>query len=231
MPTPRIHSTPPDAARERVRETVLLGEVSFEIERPLGSDVLIQHPGANAAYQSDAYIPYWAELWPASRMLAKAVLREPGELHGHVLEVACGLGLAGLAALHRGCEVTFSDIDELAVRFAADNARRNHFTQFQTTAIDLRSPPSGLQYALILGADLLYEPQMIEPVVAFLAHALTPAGQAWIADPDRVSSRPFAHHCRQAGLVVTSEFARAGEPGGERTKGTIYRVRRGEPNH
>ena len=31
---------------------------------------------------------------------------------------------------------------------------------------------------------------------------------------------------RVAGLAVERAFARAGEPGGERTKGTIYRVRR-----
>lgn len=232
MTPPRIHSTPPEAVTERIRETVLLDDVNFRIERPGGTDQLFDHPAVRAAYAADEYIPYWSELWPASRMLAKAVLREdwtkyPPSPSGKVkvLEVACGLGLAGIAALYRGLHVTFSDIDELAVHFAAGNARLNGFRDFTTAAIDLRSPPEE-QFGVILGADLLYEQRMVEPVVEFLKATLTPDGVALIADPDRLSARPFRWTAEQAGLIVEASFARAGEPGGERTKGTIYRIRR-----
>jgi predicted nicotinamide N-methyase len=122
--------------------------------------------------------------------------------------------------------VTFSDIDELAVRFAAANARLNGFTDFATAAIDLRSAPAGLSVPVLLGADLLYEPRMVEPVVAFVDAVLAPGGVALIADPDRISARPFKWHCQNAGLHVEAAFARAGEPGGGRTKGTVYRITR-----
>ena len=234
MPTPRIHSTPPDAVTERVREKVFIDGRTFHLERPGDYDAMFDHPAVRAAYASDDYIPYWADLWPAARMLAKAVCREPwadyprpegGKLHA--LEIACGLGLPGVAALSCGLRVTFSDIDELAVRYAADNARRNKLTDFDTAAIDLRSPPPGLAPDVVLGADLLYEERLVGPVVDFLSAVLTPTGVALLADPDRVAAKAFGHECRLAGLAVEKAFARAGQPGGERTKGTIYRVRRG----
>ena len=233
MATPRIHSTPPEAVSERVREKVFIDGHTFHLERPGGSDALFDHPAVRAAYAADDYIPYWADLWPAARMLAKAIGREPWASYSradgaklHALEIACGLGLPGIAALKCGLRVTFTDIDELALRYAAENAVRNGYTDFDTAAIDLRSPPAGLQFDVILGADLLYDEKLVGPVVAFLKSALSPTGVALLADPDRIAAKPFGHECRVAGLAVERGFARAGEPGGERTKGTIYRVRR-----
>ena len=224
---PRLHSTPADAVRERVREKVFLDGRTILLDRPSAADRLFDHPAVQAAYAADDYVPYWSELWPAARMLAKAVRREPWPAGAKLdaLEVGCGLGLAGIVALGCGLRVTFSDVDELAVRFAADNARLNGFAEFATAAIDLRSPPAGLMYPVILGSDLLYEPRMVEPVVSFVKAVLAPGGVCLIADPDRSSARPFGYALWNAGLAVEASAARAGEPGGGRTKGTVYRIR------
>jgi predicted nicotinamide N-methyase len=227
---PRIHSTPPEAVTGRTRDKVFLDGRTFLIDRPTDSDRLFDHPAVRVAYAADDYVPYWADLWPAARMLSKAVLREPWPVTAgeqlHALEIACGLGLPGIVALACGLRVTFTDIDELALSFAAANARLNKLTNFDTAAIDLRSPPPGLCFDVILGADLLYEDRLVAPVAAFLAATLTPTGVALLADPDRVAAKAFGHECRLAGLTVERAFARAGEPGGERTKGTVYRIRR-----
>src|SRR5689334_18755597 len=181
MSSPRFHSTPADAVKERIRETVHIDGHTFHLDRPGGSDLMFDHPAVRAAYAADEYIPYWAELWPAARMLAKAVLKEPWDRYPKppggklaALEVGCGLGLAGIAALSRGLRVTFTDVDELALTFASANARLNGFTDFTTAAVDLRSPPPGLTAGVVLGSDLLYEPRMVEPVVNFLLAVLTP---------------------------------------------------------
>ena len=226
MTEPYPFSTPWAAVRERVRETVFLGDRTFRLDRPGGSDHLLDHPAVRATFAATGYMPYWADLWPAARMLAKAVLREPWPSDGNLaaVEVGCGLGLAGIAALSRGLRVTFSDCDELAVTFAAGNARLNGFTEFATAVVDLRAPPPGMTYPIILGSDLLYEAAMVDPLVRFLDAVLVPGGLALIADPDRPSARTFCREAADAGLVVVPVFARAGEPGGERTKGTIYRI-------
>jgi predicted nicotinamide N-methyase len=226
---PRFHATPPDIVAETVRETVFVGEYTFRLDRPADSDRLLDHPWCRSAYAADGYVPYWPTLWPSARMLAKAVLREPWEAHPQpvrVLEVGCGLGLAGIACLARGLSVTFSDVDETALAFAAANARLNGYAGgFRTRLIDFRCPPGDARHPVVIGSDLMYEERMVEALVDLLDAVLAPGGVCLIADPDRMPARVFRWKLEAAGYAVIPEFARAGEPGGERTKGTIYRIR------
>jgi predicted nicotinamide N-methyase len=229
---PRIHATPPEAVAETVREAVFIGDYTFQIERPVDSDKLLDHPWVRSAYAADEYVPYWPTLWPAARMLAKVVVREPWKKYPQpvrVLEVGCGLGLAGIACLARGLNVTFSDVDETALTFAVANARLNGFTTgFRTMPIDFRAPPEDEQYPVVIGSDLMYEQRLVEPLVGLLRAVLAPGGICVIADPDRLAARVFKWKLEEAGYHVTAQFIRAGEPGGERTKGTLYRIRKWE---
>lgn len=227
----RIHSTPDEAVADRVREKVIVEGRTFTLERPAGLDKVFDHPAVRSAYAADEYIPYWTDLWAAGRMLAKVVLKEPWtKLTGFaypppVLEVGCGLGLGGIAALARGLPVTFSDVDETACGFAATNARLNGFADYKLLPLDLRSPPAGLTFPVVIGSDLMYEQRMVEPLAEFIQAVLAPGGVALITDPDRVSARSFRWQAGQSGLHVEASLVRAGEPGGERIKGTLYRLR------
>jgi predicted nicotinamide N-methyase len=225
---PRLHATPEAAVCDLVRETVRVEGRTFRLDRPAGLDKVFDHPAVRSAYAADEYIPYWTDLWAAGRMLAKVVLREPWErfvAHPAVLEIGCGLGLGGIAALARGLPVTFSDCDKTAVAFAAANARLNGFTDFATLPLDLRSPPAGPWFPVVIGSDLMYEQRLVEPLAHFLKVVLSPGGLALITDPDRTSARSFRWAAGQAGLTAEPSFIRAGEPGGDRVKGTLYRVR------
>ena len=66
-----------EAIEKTVREKVIVEGRTFLITRPDESDRLLDHPYVRAAFAADEYMPYWADLWPAARMLAKAILREP----------------------------------------------------------------------------------------------------------------------------------------------------------
>jgi predicted nicotinamide N-methyase len=226
---PRFHATPLEAVAETIRESVFIDDHTFFIERPTDSDRLFDHPWVRSAYVADEYTPYWPTLWPSARMLAKAVVREPWETYPQpvrVLEVGCGLGLAGIACLSRGLDVTFTDVDETALMFAARNARHNGFTTgYRTMPLDFRCPPEDAKYPVVIGSDLMYEERMVNPLVALLAAVLAPDGVCFITDPDRAAARVFKWKLQEAGYDVSPEFIRAGEPGGERTKGTLYRIR------
>ena len=226
---PRYHATPPEAVRETVREAVFIDDYTFHIERPVDAESLFDHPWVRSAYAADQYAPYWATLWPSARMLAKAVVREPWDQYPapvRVLEIGCGLGLAGIACLARGLEVTFSDVDETALVFAAANARHNGYsTGFRTRLLDFRCPTADAKYPVVIGSDLMYEERLVDPLVELLEAVLSPGGVCLIADPDRAAARVFKWKLQEAGYDVTTDFARAGEPGGERTKGTLYRIR------
>src|SRR5262249_45371048 len=140
------------------------------------------------AFAADEYLPYWADLWPAARMLAKAILREPFTPGLSALEVGCGLGLPGVAALSRGLRVTFSDYDATALRFAADNARLNGFDNFELLQIDWRPPPANARFPVVLASDLIYELRNVAPLVNLVKHVLQPDGVCLMTDQDRVPS-------------------------------------------
>src|SRR5215472_2380055 len=122
-----LPETPLEAIRKVVRDQVIIENQTFWIDHPDESDRLLDDPVIRSAFAADEYLPYWADLWPAARMLAKAILREPWMPGLEALEIGCGLGLPGIVALSRGLRVTFSDYDPCALRFAADNARLNGF--------------------------------------------------------------------------------------------------------
>ena len=218
--------TPLDALGPLLREQVIVEDRTFVIARPSESDRLLDHPSVRSAFATDEYMPYWADLWPAARMLAKAILREPWVPGVRALEVGCGLGLPGITALAMGLHVTFSDYDATALRFAADNARANGFHAFDTLQMDWRYPPEDLQFPLILASDLIYEMRNVAPLVALIQKMLEPGGVCLLTDQDRVPSHVLRDTLTAEGLPFATNIMRAGEPGGRRLKGTLYRITR-----
>ena len=208
-----------------VRERVIVEGREFIICRPSESERLLDLPAVHEAFKKDEYMPYWADLWPASRMLAKAILRERWTSGQEALEVGCGLGLPGVAALAMGLRVTFTDYDPCALRFAADNARLNGFDDLRTQLLDWRHPPAGLRVPVLLASDLVYEVRNVEPLVQFVKQVLAPNGVCLLTDQDRIPAQALRDALAAAGLPYTTQIARAGEPGGQRLKGTLYRIR------
>jgi predicted nicotinamide N-methyase len=201
-----------------VTETVIVEEQSFAIQKPSCSD------GPLEGLRD--YTPYWADLWPGARMLAKVVLREPWTPGTQALELGCGLGLPGIVALSRGLRVTFSDRDPCALHFAAENSRHNGFDDFATLQLDWANPPAGVQFPVIFGAELVYEASHAELLAGVITRLLAPNGACWLTDLERIPARILHQALRDAGLSFTTEFVRAGEPGGRRWKGTLYRIKR-----
>lgn len=202
-----------------VTEKIFVEDQTFLIRRPSDSDRPVddEAPGA--------YTPFWADVWPAARMLAKVILRESWTPRTEALELGCGLGLPGIVALSRGLVVTFSDFDECALRFADGNARLNGYNDFRTLLLDWRQPPAGLQFPVIFGADLIYEAGHAEWLAGVIRQMLAPNGTGWLTDLERIPVRFLHDALSQAGLTFETQIVRAGEPGGRRFKGTLYRIR------
>jgi len=216
--------TPWNSIGPLVKENVIIAGRAFVIERPSRSDHLLDDSSVQAAFSADEYLPYWTDLWPAARMLAKVILREPWTPGLKALELGCGLALPGIAALSQGLRVTFADYDRTALRFAAKNARANHFQDFDLLPLDWRYPPDDLAFPVILASDLAYELRNLAPLAALIKKALTPGGICLLTDPDRPLAPRLREELTFEGLKFTTEVVRAGEPGGQRTKGTLYRI-------
>jgi predicted nicotinamide N-methyase len=223
----QLPEIPWDALGPILREQVLIEEQAFLITRPDESDRLLDHPFVRSAFAADEYLPYWADLWPAARMLAKAIIREAWTPGTEALEIGCGLGLPGIVALSKGLRVTFSDYDATALRFAIENARLNGFHEFRVLQMDWRSPPADLQVPVLLGSDLIYEQRNVEPLVTLIKRLLAPSGFCLLTDQDRIPSAGLRETLASQGFLFTTQAVRAGEPGGRRVKGTLYRIRHG----
>jgi predicted nicotinamide N-methyase len=223
---PFFHTTPFEALQALVREKVIVDRRTFFITRPSESERIQDHPAVQAALEKDDYLPYWTDLWPAARMLAKVILREPPRPGTRVLELGCGLGLPGIAALACGLRVTFSDCDATALEFAAANARANGFRDFGLSLLDWRNPPDGLRFPVVLASDLVYELRNINPIVAFLKRSLEPDGVCLLTDQDRLPAYNLREALDGEGMVYTTQTLHAGEPGGRRIRGTLYRIGR-----
>jgi predicted nicotinamide N-methyase len=219
-----LPETPLDAIQDLIDEKVIIEGRTFLISHPKDSDKLLDHPMVRAAFAADEYMPYWTDLWPAARMLAKAIMRENWQPGLQALEIGCGLGLPGIAALTKGIRVTFSDYDATALKFATLNAEANGFDQIETMQLDWRYPPENIKFPLVLGADLIYEARNVNPVVHLIKKMLAPAGLALLADQDRIPTEPLHQAFADHGLHFTTKVMHAGEPGGRRLKGTLYRI-------
>lgn len=203
---------------------------TISLVRPDDPDRLLDEPGVLAWNRVDDYMPYWAYLWPGAVLLSEVVAREPWHEGTRVLEIGCGLGLAGIVGLLQGLSVRFTDYDTTPLDFASRSTLANSIdpSRFSTARLDWREPPDE-SYELILGADVLYEHRLVPLVAGLLARMLAPGGLAPIAGPYRVAAEGFAKALEGTGLSCEEVPVKAESDELGTINGTLYRVSRPEP--
>jgi predicted nicotinamide N-methyase len=182
-------------------------EYSFEARTlkltiPDRPDALLEDPEVLAANDRDDYMPYWAYLWPAAIYMSKAVMDADWPVGTRVLELGCGVGLVGVAARAKGCQVTMTDYDAKSVIVAKHNARLNGFDDVDVFELDWRTPPQAT-YPVILGCDLLYEQRNLLPILDLMETMLEPGGVCWLADGGRSVAHQFWYLARERGYAVS----------------------------
>ena len=196
---------------------------SLSILKPSNSDDLI----SEADYVRDERLPYWADVWPSSLILARRMTNDAGAGRS-VLELGCGLGIVSITAMRSGFTVLASDYYEDALRFTRANAWRNLRREPAVRMIDWRALPPDLgTYDLIIAADVLYEMAYAELVADALVAALAPRGMAIIADPGRVAVDDFVDACTARGLTRIDRDTYPFVEGAIRQKITLFSIRRG----
>ena len=179
-------------------ETVTVAGRQYVLRKPANADHLI----SEADYVQDERLPYWADLWPASKQLATTLLEEDGRGRT-LLELGCGLGLATVAAMDAGFEVTATDYYQDALHVTRGNAARNLGREPRVRLVDWRQWPDDLGlFDTVIAADVIYEVEYSTLVAQCLARALAPEGEAIIADPGRVALAGFFEALPQCGLVL-----------------------------
>jgi predicted nicotinamide N-methyase len=197
-----------------VEETVVLDGHEIVIERPRNSEALLDED----AFEHEEFLPYWAELWPSSRALARKVLGR--SLRGQpTLELGCGLALPSICAALAGGRVLATDWSPESILYAETNARHNG-VEIETAICSWAEPAAIVErgpWSLVLASDVLYERRNVDQLLALLPLLVT-SGEVWIADPGRATADGFVERAR-ADWELDSTPAGAGPV-------TIHRLRR-----
>jgi predicted nicotinamide N-methyase len=182
-------------------ETLIIEGHPIEIELPAEPEAMLEQALQGEATGADGWDPYWGLLWAASPATATLVLKQSWPSEWRCLELGCGVGLTGIAALKAGLHVTFSDQSSAAVAVAQSNAARNGFPHAEGLVFPWHIPPNP-QFHLVLASDVLYDRSGHEPMLTTLRAVLAPEGLVWIGDAGRSNAPHFVELARSQGWNV-----------------------------
>jgi predicted nicotinamide N-methyase len=198
--------------RDLVEEVVAVDGRDLRLLRPRDSEALLDEE----AFEREEFLPYWAELWPSSLALARAIAKRA--LRGaRTLELGCGLGLPSIAAALAGGRVLATDWSVEAVEITAANAERNG-VRLDTLVCSWTEPELLLARApwdLVLASDVLYERRNADLLLDLLPRL---TDEVWLADPGRPPATPFLEAAAKAWEISST-------PAAELANGAVHRLR------
>lgn len=154
-----------------------------------------------AEVQEEDEIPFWAELWPAARALARFMASNQTLVQLKVLELGAGLGLPGIVAAAQGAHVVQTDYSPAAVAACAHNAGINGVTTSPVMA-DWRSFPDLGVFDWCIASDVLYEPTFHANLLEIFDQVLAPQGRIVISDPGREYAKKFMAQLAERGFCI-----------------------------
>ena len=168
---------------------ILGRNITFEL--PASQDQLLEFAIKSETAGSSDADPYWGSLWETSPRTAALILQHQWPSRLKALELGCGIGVTGIAALFAGHEVTFSDHATAAVRLAVNNAGLNGFPNSAGKVFDWRQPPKSSHYDFVFGSDLLYDTSNHQPLLNVIQQMLNADGIAWLGEAGRANADVF----------------------------------------
>ena len=208
--------------RTSIEEAIVDGQV-YSILKPANSDDLIREED----FVKDERLPYWADLWPSSIVLAGKLLELDGAGRS-ALELGCGVGLSTLAANSAGFDVLSTDYYQDALDVTRANVFRNQGKTARTRLVDWRHVPKDLgTFDVVFASDVLYEKEYALLLPIILCRVLAQHGVALIADPGRIAAPMFVEACEAHRLEIRRTETRPFAAGEIKQKIDIYEIGRG----
>jgi len=208
--------------------SILVGDHYFSI-RALKDKQQFSDPDgvAERAGVSSSTWPLFGTVWPSGMILAE--LMSVHVIDGlRILELGCGLGLASLVAHFRGADITASDYHPSACDFFAENILLNQMSPMTLLLCDWAKLHDEMGcFDLIIGSDLLYEPNHPELLSTFIDLHSKPTVEVIIIDPDRRQQREFTRSMEKRGYAYSMTRGSAEQIERLKFKGKIMTYRRG----
>jgi predicted nicotinamide N-methyase len=155
-------------------------------------------------------------LWPSSIHLASALAKRAINPKEKILEIGCGLALASLVGHRMGANITACDRHPKAKLFLIENLRLNNLSRLpfrhaqwgEHPTPSIKDTGAALltkKYDLVIGSDLLYEPDMPKALARFVDECANPNAEVWIVDPNRGYRTKFNKNMSNLGFQLSSE--------------------------
>ena len=200
---------------ETLEQRVSFQGVEIPILRVADPDLVLQQSVAAEAVvgaREASVQPYWAEAWESAVVAGR--LLSQYELAGRrVLDLGCGLGVAGIAAAVAGASVLFADAVPAALLFARWNSWPWR-TQTQVRRVDWRRDRLVTRFHVIIGADVLYQNDDWDYLDTFWRNHLAEDGRLLLTEPSRSSADHFPNWLASRGW----EIRRASQPSKDRRR-------------
>lgn len=175
-------------------ETITINQIDYLIRSLKDTQQFDDNnQAAEALGISSATWSLFGVVWPASKILASTV--QLINLEGkRVLEIGCGIALSSIALHKMGVDITASDYHPLTKEFLDRNILANGLPEikYQTGNWEKENPLLG-EFDLIIGSDVLYQPDHVKNVSQFIDHHSSNNVEVVIVDPGRANRAKFTH--------------------------------------
>ncbi len=140
-------------------------------------------------------LPFWAKIWPSSILLSYFLTSGTlDKTQGRIIELGCGIGLAGLFAASSGYNVVLSDYSHDALMFSQINILKNNLQdRARVIKADFTKDRLDQRFEYIIGSEIFYQESGYRGLVKFLLHHLnaTPACEVILAADYRRGAKKF----------------------------------------
>ena len=171
----------------RVRyQTIEIGDADIHVRTLRDRQQFCDKDGAAEKLGvSPASWPLFGVIWDSSQILARLMC--DFEIKGkRILEVGCGIALASLVLNHRHADITATDYNPDVELFLDFNANLNGDKRIPFTRTGWGDDLTDLgEFDLIIGSDLLYEPDHVEMLSIFIDQHTKLDGEIILVDPGR----------------------------------------------
>lgn len=163
------------------------------------------------------HLPYWAELWDSALGIGQWLVKQSAEVTDishrpsaspdrlSILDLGCGMGLAGTVVAAIGHRVLFADLESPALLFARLNSLpfAHNPNQVRTRRLNWQTDTLPERFDLILGADILYERRQWDYLEPFWQRHLAPGGSILLGEPGRQTGDLFGDWITQRPWTLT----------------------------
>ncbi len=143
-------------------------------------------------------------VWPSGMALAQLMTKY--DVDGkRILEIGCGIAVPSLVLSQRGADVSATDNNAAVRRFLNDNVERNGGSAIPFTCAEWSQSERDTRlgrFDLIIGSDVLYEPDHAADLCAFLEAHATESAEFLMVDPRRGNVGKFSKRMKARGYLV-----------------------------